>query len=230
MPAQALGHMLDDGAHLRAARGARRTQDRRHRRAARHVIDVHRRKATLVVMRNYRTQAVETAMRCAERVVDVENRLLARPHRRAGLVDQRGGEPRCLCLARRILQTADRRLRGSAAPRLSDSGPTAIFISGSCRSRSRSIASSWPHAIAATRAITISNISCSMRLASRTIRHRSHKPRAHPKPALRLSQQQQTTIRRVIAAVKINCEFLASDRWKVKRKRCSVLMMAVALG
>src|SRR5947207_1920415 len=33
------------------------------------------------------------------------------------------------------------------------------FISGSCRSRSRSMASSWPQAIAETRAITISNVS-----------------------------------------------------------------------
>ena len=34
-------HMLDHGAHLAALGGARRAQDRRHRRAARHVIDVH---------------------------------------------------------------------------------------------------------------------------------------------------------------------------------------------
>ena len=40
MAAQALGHMLDDGAHLAALGGARRAQDRRHRRAARHVIAV----------------------------------------------------------------------------------------------------------------------------------------------------------------------------------------------
>ena len=39
--AQALRHMLDDSADLRALRGARRTQDGRHRRAARYVIDVH---------------------------------------------------------------------------------------------------------------------------------------------------------------------------------------------
>ena len=39
---QALRHMLDDGPHLRALRGARRAQDRHDRRAACHVIDVHR--------------------------------------------------------------------------------------------------------------------------------------------------------------------------------------------
>jgi hypothetical protein len=50
MSPQALRHVLDDGPHLRALRGARRTQDGGDRRAARHVIDVHRRKAALVVM------------------------------------------------------------------------------------------------------------------------------------------------------------------------------------
>jgi hypothetical protein len=39
-------------------------------------------------------------------------------------------------------------------------------------------------------------------------------------PSLRhLSQQQQTAIRRLIAASKINCEFLAPDRWKVEGKQ-----------
>ncbi len=51
MPLQALRHMLDDGPHLRAFRGPRRAQDGHHRRAARHVINMHRREATLVVMR-----------------------------------------------------------------------------------------------------------------------------------------------------------------------------------
>ena len=103
--------MLDDGPHLRALRGARRAQDRHHRRAARHVIDVHRREAALVVMRVPERKLL-TAMRRAERVVDIEDLLLARLHRRAGLIDQSGGEPRRLRLARRILQTTDRRLRG----------------------------------------------------------------------------------------------------------------------
>jgi hypothetical protein len=33
--------------------------------------------------------------------------------------------------------------------------------------------------------------------------------------------QQQASIRRLVAAVKIHCEFLAPDRWQVERKRCS---------
>ena len=54
------------------------------------------------------------------------------------------------------------------------------------------------------------------------IRHRFRKPPAHPELALRLSQQQQTAIRRLIAASKINCEFLAPDRWKVEGKQSIV--------
>ena len=54
------------------------------------------------------------------------------------------------------------------------------------------------------------------------IRHRIGKPPAHPELALRLPQQQQTAVRGLVAAVKINCEFLAPDRWQVEGKRCSV--------
>ena len=72
MAAQALGHMPDDGAHLAALGGARRAQDRRNGRAARHVIDVQRRKTTLVVMRVPECKLL-AAMRRAERVVDVED-------------------------------------------------------------------------------------------------------------------------------------------------------------
>ena len=39
------------------------------------------------------------------------------------------------------------------------------------------------------------------------IRHRRRKPPAHPEPALSLSQQQQTSVRRLMAAGKIDCEF-----------------------
>src|SRR5439155_22084770 len=111
MSLHALRDMLDDGPHLGALRGARRAQDRHHRRAARHMIDVHRREAALVVM-GVPGRKLLSAMRRAERVVDVEDLLLAWPYRCAGLIDKSGGEPRRLGLARRILQTADRRLRG----------------------------------------------------------------------------------------------------------------------
>jgi hypothetical protein len=52
-----------------------------------------------------------TAVCRAERVVDVEDRLLARLHGRAGLVDQRRREPRCLVLlgafSRRLMVDCD---------------------------------------------------------------------------------------------------------------------------
>ena len=51
------------------------------------------------------------------------------------------------------------------------------------------------------------------------IRHRFGKPPAHTELALRLPQQQQAAVRRLVAAVKINCEFLAADGWQVEGKR-----------
>jgi hypothetical protein len=41
----------------------------------------------------------------------------------------------------------------------------------------------------------------------------------HPEPALRLAQQQQAGVRRLIATGKIKCELLAPDRWKLERKQ-----------
>ena len=67
MAAQALVHMLDNGAHLAALRRARRrAQDRRHRRA------LDRCEAALVVMRVPERQLL-AGMRRAERIVDVED-------------------------------------------------------------------------------------------------------------------------------------------------------------
>jgi hypothetical protein len=51
------------------------------------------------------------------------------------------------------------------------------------------------------------------------IRHRIGKSPAHTELALRLPQQQQTAIGRLVAAVKIHCEFLAAHTWKVEGKR-----------
>jgi hypothetical protein len=104
-----------------------------------YVLDVHRREAALVVM-SVPKRKLLTAMRRAECVVDVEDLLLARLYRRAGLIDKSGGEPRRLRLTRRILQTAESIAR-LAARHFVDSAPPPL-ISGSCRSRSRSMASS----------------------------------------------------------------------------------------
>jgi hypothetical protein len=106
MRSQALRHVLDDGPHLGALRGACRAQDGRDRRAAGHVIDVHRRKAALVVMCVPERQLL-AAMRRTEGVIDVEDLQLARRHGGGELIEQSRGEPRRLGLARRILQTAD---------------------------------------------------------------------------------------------------------------------------
>jgi hypothetical protein len=50
------------------------------------------------------------------------------------------------------------------------------------------------------------------------------------------SGQQQAAIGRLVAAVKINCEFLTADRWKVERKQrivvhggCGGALMHIAI-
>ena len=217
MAAQALGHMLDDGTHLGALGGARRAQDRRDRSAARNVIDVHRRKTALVVMRVPERKLL-AAMRRAERVVNVEDLQLVRLHARAELIKQSRRQPRRLGLARRILQTRDGRLRRQRCPCFRTAAdrdlhqrimPQPVEVDGvlvAARDRRRARHHHLEH-----------RVPDAVRIAA--IRHRFRKPPAHPELALRLSQQQQTAIRRLIAAVKINCEFLAPDRWKVEGKQ-----------
>ena len=162
-----------------------------------------------------------TAMRCAECVVDVEDLLLAGPYRRAGLIDKSGGEPRRLDLARRILQTADRRLRGQGRAALRTAPnrdlhqrvmPQPVEVDGilvATRDRTNARHHHFEH-----------RMPDAIRIA--VIWHRFCKPPAHPKLALRLPQQEQASIGRLVAALKISCEFLASNRWKVEGKRSSV--------
>jgi hypothetical protein len=54
------------------------------------------------------------------------------------------------------------------------------------------------------------------------LRHRIGKPPAYPKLAFRLPQQQQAAVRRLVAAVKIDCEFLAMHRWQIEGKHSIV--------
>ena len=181
---------------------------------------IRRREAALVVMGVPERQLL-TAMRRTERVVDVEDLLFARLHCRADLVDQSCGEPRRLRLARRILQTTDRRLRGqrcaggrTAADRDLHQRvmPQPVEVDGilvAARDRRDARHHHLEHLV-----------TDAARIAA--IRHRIGKPSAHPELALRLPQQQQTGVRRLVAAVKIHCEFLALDRWQVEGKRCSV--------
>jgi hypothetical protein len=79
--------------------------------ATRNMIDVHRRKAALIVMRVPERKLL-AAMRRAEGVIDVEDLKLARPHGGAELVNESCTQPRRLGLARCILKAADGRLRG----------------------------------------------------------------------------------------------------------------------
>jgi hypothetical protein len=137
---QALRHMLDDTPHPGALRGARRTEDSGKRRAARHVIDVHRRKPALVMMRVPEGKLL-AAMRRTERVVDVKDLDPTRLYRGAKLINESRAQPRRLVLlgafSRRLIVDCE----ASAAP-LCGQRPTAIFIAGSWRSRSKSFASS----------------------------------------------------------------------------------------
>ena len=185
---QALRHVLDDGPHLRAFRGARRAQDGRDRRAARHVIDVHRCKAALVVMRIPECKLLDAMCR-TEGVVDIEDLQLARLHGGAELIEQSRGEPRRLGLARRVLQTADGRLRGQRRTALRTAAdrklhqrvvPQPVEVDGILvpagnrrDPRRHHLEHRVPDAV---------------RIAA--IRHRFCKPPAHPELALGLPQQQ----------------------------------------
>jgi hypothetical protein len=60
-------------------------------------------------------------------------------------------------------------------------------------------------------------VSDAIRIAS--IRHGVGKPPAHTEHALLFPQQQQAAVGRLDTAIKINCDFLAADGWKVKGKR-----------
>ena len=51
------------------------------------------------------------------------------------------------------------------------------------------------------------------------IGHRVGKSPAHTERALLFSQQQQAAVGGLVAAVEINCELLAADRWKIEGKR-----------
>jgi hypothetical protein len=116
-----------------------------------HVIDVYRRETALVVTRVPERQLLalaphRTCRRCRR------SQSGAGLHRRVELIDH---EPRRgSCSAK---SPAGKRL--IATPARSGHRPTVSFIKGSCRSRSRSIAFLYPHAIADTRSIISSRIS-----------------------------------------------------------------------
>ena len=120
--------------------------------------------------------------------------------------------------ARRILQTADRRLRGERCTAVRTAPDRdlhqrivaqpvevdRILVTASDRRGARH--HHLKHRVADAIAIA-------------SIRHRLRQPSANTKPALRLAQQQQSGIGRLIAAGKIDCEFLAAHRWQVEGKQ-----------
>jgi hypothetical protein len=181
------------------------------------MIDVHRCKAALVVM-CVPERKLLGAMGRTERIVDVEDLKPARLHGGAELVNESCTQPRRLGLAWRILKARDGRLRGQrfAALRTAPNRKLhqgimpqpvevdGIFIAAGDRRDTRHHHFEY-------------RVSDAVRIAA--IRHRVRKPPAHTERALRFSQQQQATIGGLVAAIKINCEFLAADRWKVKGKQ-----------
>jgi hypothetical protein len=99
-----------------------------------------------------------------------------------------------------------------------------------CRSRSRSMASLWPQAIAETRAITISNTSCRMRLASRSSgiasASRPHTP--SPRSACRSSNRPPSED--WLPPSKSTVSFLHRTDGRSKGTGVSSVMAAVAVG
>ena len=154
----------------------------------------------------------------AEGVVDIENLQPARLHGRAELIEQSRGEPRRLGLARRVLQTAHGRLRAKRRARLRAAAdrefhqrvvPQPVEVDGvlvPAGDRRHASRYHLKHRVPDTGRIA-------------AIRHRISKPSAYTKLALRSPQQQQAAIRGLVTTLKIYCEFLASDRWQVKRKQ-----------
>ena len=116
-------------------------------------------------------------------------------------IEQSRGEPRRLGLARRVLQAAHGRLRAQR------------------RARLRAAADHEFHQRVVPQPVEVDGVlrvPDTGRIAA--IRHRISKPSAYTKLALRSPQQQQAAIRGLVTTLKIYCEFLASDRWQVKRK------------
>jgi hypothetical protein len=189
-------------------------KDRGNRGAARHVVDVHRRKTALVMMCVPERELL-AAMRGTERVVDVQDLERARFDRLAELIDQGPAQSRRLALAGRVLQATDGRLRGQRRTALRTTAdrdlhqrivakPIEIVrILVAARDRRAARHHHLEH-----------RVPDAVRIAA--IRHRFRKPPAHPELALGFSQQQQTSIGRLVTTLKINCELLAVHRWQVE--------------
>jgi hypothetical protein len=148
----------------------------------------------------------------------VEDLKLARPHGDAELVNESCTQPRRLGLARCVLKAADGRLRSQRCAALWTAPDSklhqgimtqpievvSILVAAGNRRYPRH--HHFEHLV-----------SDATRIAS--IRHGVRNPPAHTERALLFPQQQQAAVGTLATAVKINCDFLAADGWKVNGKR-----------
>src|SRR5215467_7839883 len=124
--------MLDDGPHLATRRCLSRPQHRNNWRAARHMVDVHGRKASFVFVRIPEGELL-TAVSRAKCVIDVEDLLLPRLHGAAELIDKRRGQSSSFDFARGSRQSG---IASARRPHM----PT--FLSA-CRSRRSPASEDW---------------------------------------------------------------------------------------
>ena len=162
-----------------------------------------------------------TAVGGMKAVVDVKHIAMARRYVRGEMIDQSAGEPASVFLRRRILEAADGRLRGEITARLRAApdrhlqrrvGAQRILVDAISVA-----ASDAEHARCDDLEELVGD---ARRVAS--IRQGLSDPADDADLLLGRPQQQHARIRRLIAAVEIDCEFLARDGWQIKRKRRSV--------
>src|SRR5258708_1092635 len=108
--------------------------------------------------------------------------------------------------------------------------PPVTFIKGPCRSRSRSIASLYPHAIADTRSITISNIACRIRSGSRRSGIAAASRRHTPSLRSASRSSNKPASEDWVPPSKSTVSFLRSTAGRSKGSGVSSVMAAVALG
>jgi hypothetical protein len=208
--------MLDHRAHFPAARCLRRAQDGRHRQAAARMINVHRRKAALVMMRVPKAELL-AAVRSIKRVINVEDIAPGGRHARRELIDESLCKPRRVRSARRIFETADGRLRGERSAGLRPA-PDRHFHH---RIMAQGIVIDAVFVAAAdTEHARLDDLAQPMADARRIapIAQGCGQPGKHAGLLLGATQQQHAGVRRLVAAIEIDCEFLSSNRWQLKGK------------
>ena len=160
-----------------------------------------------------------TTVSRVEGVVDVENVSMRRRHARGEMVDERATKTCGVPSRRRVFEARDGRLRGKGRGRLGAAADSHLqrrivaqlvvidrvlpAAADGEDPRADDLAERVPNA----RRITL-------------VRQRGCEPRDNADFLLGRAQQQQPRVRRLVAAVEINCELLAPDGWKIEGKRC----------